>query len=185
MVHEYGIYEQGAMFSRGDFDPVKTINYFCNMYEIELSEEIKKELEAGTVTDEQFDYLCRELEVKPKERTLQAICVAALNPYELNDLFLPDADVKIENEMVHGKLFSDICGEFMFYDEDKQNETVNGECLMLCFNIPYVWDMGDTVIPANKRIAIFQLQQVTKALLKENINWEERLGCLYAVGQSS
>ena len=25
MVHEYGVYEQGAMFSREDFDPAKTI----------------------------------------------------------------------------------------------------------------------------------------------------------------
>ena len=44
MVHEYGVYEQGAMFSREDFDPMKTIGYFCKMYEIELTEEIKKEI---------------------------------------------------------------------------------------------------------------------------------------------
>ena len=80
MVHEYGVYEQGAMFSREDFDPMKTISYFCKMYEIELTEEIKKEIEADKVTDEHFDFLCTKLEVKPKTKTLQAICVAALNP---------------------------------------------------------------------------------------------------------
>ncbi|MBO5408583.1 MAG: amidohydrolase, partial [Clostridia bacterium] len=47
---EYGVYEQGAMFSREDFDPMKTISYFCKMYEIELTEEIKKEIEADKVT---------------------------------------------------------------------------------------------------------------------------------------
>ena len=29
MFIEYGVYEQGAMFSKKDFDPVKIINYFC------------------------------------------------------------------------------------------------------------------------------------------------------------
>ena len=185
MVHEYGVYEQGAMFSREDFDPMKTISHFCKMYEIELTEEIKKEIEADKVTDEHFDFLCTKLEVKPKTKTLQAICVAALNPYELNDLFLPDAPVTFENEMVHAKLFSDLNGIFMFGDEDKPHEDVEGECLMLCFNVPYVWNIRDAVIPCDKRIAVFQLQEATKSLLKDDIDWEARLGCLYAAGQSS
>lgn len=185
MVHEYGVYEQGAMFSREDFDPVKTISYFCNMYQIELDEEIKKEIETDKVTDKHFDFLCTKLEVKPKEKTLQAICVSALNPYELNDLFLPDASVTFENEMVHAKLFSNLSGVFMFADEDKLHEDVEGECLMLCFNIPYVWNIRDAIIPCDKRIAVFQLQEATKSLLKDNIDWESRLGCLYASGQST
>ena len=185
MVHEYGVYEQGAMFSREDFDPAKTISYFCNMYEIELDEEIKKEIEIGKVTDEHFDFLCTKLEVNPKEKTLQAICVAALNPFELNDLFLPDAPVKFETEMVHAKLFSDLNGIFMFDDKDKPHEDVKGECMMLCFNVPYVWNIRDAAIPCDKRIAAFQLQEATKSLLKDDIDWEARLGCLCAAGQSS
>ena len=35
-----GIYCQGAMFSRDDFDPEKTVLYFCKMYKIELNEKI-------------------------------------------------------------------------------------------------------------------------------------------------
>ena len=164
MVYKYGVYEQGAMFSREDFDPMKTISYFCKMYEIELSEEIKKEIEADKVTDEHFDFLCTKLEVKPKTKTLQAICIAAL---------------------VHAKLFSELNGVFMFSDEDKPHEDVEGECLMLCFNVPYVWNIRDAVIPCDKRIAVFQLQEATKSLLKDNIDWERRLGCLCAAGQSS
>ena len=137
------------------------------------------------VTDEHFDFLCTKLEVKPKMKTLQAMCVAALNPYELNDLFLPDAPVTFENEMVHAKLFSDLNGIFMFGDEDKPHEDVEGECMILCFNVPYVWNIRDAVIPCDKRIAVFQLQEATKSLLKDDIDWEARLGCLYAAGQSS
>ena len=81
MVIEYGVYEQGAMFFREDFDPVKTINYFCKMYEIEMTEEIKKEIETDTMTDEHFDFLCEKLEVNPEERTLQSMCTQTLNPY--------------------------------------------------------------------------------------------------------
>ena len=185
MVHEYGVYEQGAMFSREDFEPMKTISYFCKMYEVELDEEIKREIATDKVTDEHFEYLCNKLDVKPNDKTLQAVCIAALNPYELNDLFLPDAPITFENEMVHAKLFSDLNGVFMFSDEDKPHEDVEGECLMLCFNIPFVWDIEDAVIPCDKRIAVFQLQEATKSLLKDDIDWEARLGCLCAAGQSS
>ena len=100
-------------------------------------------------------------------------------------MFLPDAPVTFENEMVHAKLFSDLNGIFMFGDEDKPHEDVEGECLMLCFNVPYVWNIRDAVIPCDKRIAVFQLQEATKSLLKDDIDWEARLGCLYAAGQSS
>ena len=83
------------------------------------------------------------------------------------------------------KLFSDLNGVFMFSDEDKPHEDVEGECLMLCFNVPHVWNIRDAVIPCDKRIAVFQLQEATKSLLKDDIDWEARLGCLYAAGQSS
>lgn len=72
MVHKYGVYEQGAMFFREDFDPVKTINYFCRMYGIELNEEIKKEIETDTVKDEHFDFFCKKLEVNPADKQTAA-----------------------------------------------------------------------------------------------------------------
>lgn len=55
----------------------------------------------------------------------------------------------------------------------------------MCFHIPKAWNMKDSVVPANERTAIFQLQEATKPLLKENINWKERLGELYASGYCS
>ena len=185
MTQEYGIYEQGALFFREDFDPVKTINYFCKMYEIELTEEIKKEIETDTVTNEHFDFLCKELEVKPADRTLQSICIYALNPYEISDLFLEDAEVRIGNDMVYASAYSDLVGDFIFYDKDKPWEHIDGECMMLCFVVPYVWDIKNSNIPADKDAAVFQLRQATKSLLKDDIDWEQRLGSLFASGYMS
>ena len=55
---------------------------------------------------------------------------------------------------------------------------VNGECMIMCFDIPYAWDVKNVIIPTDKREAIFQIRQATKRLLKEDVNWEERLGYL-------
>lgn len=177
-----GIYEQGALFSRNDFEPYKTIKYLFDIYGIKLSKRLEERIKNNTVDECDMRFLCEILEAKPAELNLQSICVAALNPYELNDLFLPDADVKFENEMVHANLFEDIDGLFMFDDADKPHKEIKGECLMLCFNVPNVWDIRNAVIPADKRIAVFQLQEATKSLLKDDIDWEARLGSLYAVG---
>lgn len=185
MVIEYGVYEQGAMFFRKDFDPVKTINYFCKMYEIELTEEIKKEIETDTMTDDHFDFLCEKLEVNPEERTLQSMCIQTLNPYEISDLFLEDAEVRIGNDMVYASVYSDLVGDFIFYDEDKPWEHIDGDCMMLCFNVLHVWDIKDANIPVDKNEAVRQLKDATKSFLKDDINWEERLGSLLAAGYNS
>ena len=78
MVREYGIYQQGAMFTREDFDPHKTIKYLFNSYEIELSEKLAEDIKNNKVSDEDFDYICKELEITPDERTLQSIVIHAL-----------------------------------------------------------------------------------------------------------
>jgi len=185
MTKRYGIYEQGALFSREDFDPYKTIKYLFDIYGIKLSNKLEEVIRYNKVCEADLNFLCDVLEVKPEVRNLQAICAAALNPYELNDIFMTDADIKFENEMVHAKLFSDINGIFMFDDEDRPHEEISGEYMMVCFNIPHVWDIRNAIIPGDKRIAVFQIQDATKALLKDDIDWEARLGSLYAVGQGT
>lgn len=82
--------------------------------------------------------------------------------------------------MVYEKLYPDLQGMFMFYD-DMPYKTITGECMMFCFNVPYAWDIKNVIIPADRRIAVFQLQQATKSLFKDNIDWNKRLGCLYGI----
>ena len=41
---------------------------------------------------------------------------------------------------------------------------------MICFYVPCVWNIRDAVVPADKRVAVFQLQQTTKYFLKDDIN---------------
>lgn len=172
-----GIYCQGAMFSRDDFDPEKTVLYFCKMYKIELNEEIKNEISTDALTAEHIDFLSRELGVKGAKKNLREICNAALNKYEINDIFAESSSIKFGNETVHAE-YGNIVGDFFFYDEDKPVMRVNGECMIMCFNIPYAWDVKNVIIPTDKREAIFQIRQATKRLLKKDVNWEERLGYL-------
>ena len=70
--------------------------------------------------DLSVDFLCEKLEVNPEERTLQSMCTQTLNPYEIYDLLLENADVKIGNDMVYASVYSNLVGDFIFYDKDKQ-----------------------------------------------------------------
>ena len=175
-----GIYNQGALFYREDFDVLKTIHYFCDMYKINLDDEIIQEIKNDAVTNEHFAFLCNELEVKSEVKTLRELCNEALNPYEINDLFLDGAKSEIGNDMVFGKLYPDLQGMFIFYD-DMPHKIITGECMMLCFNVTYAWDIRNVIVPADRRVAAFQLQQAAKPLLKDSIDWSRRLGCLYGV----
>ena len=55
------------------------------------------------------------------------------------------------------------------------------EGMILAFHVPFVWDIRDAIIPADKRIAVFQLQEASKSFLKDNIDWENRLGYLCGI----
>lgn len=183
MVREYGIYQQGAMFTREDFDPYKTIKYLFDGYEIELSEKLAQDIKNNKVSDKDFDYICKELEIAPDERTLQSIVIHALNPVLLHDIVVDDSEeTHFQNDSVYASYHTDIVGEFLFDDEDKPHKDIEDECLMLCFYVPCVWDMKDADIPADKHMASLRIKKVVKAFLKDDINWEERLGELYASG---
>ena len=131
------------------------------MYEVELTEEIKKEIATDTVTDEHFDFLCEKLEVNPEERTFQSMCTQALNPYEIYDMILEDAEVKLGNDMVYASVYSNLVGDFIFYDEDKQWEHIDGDCMILCFNVQHEWDIKDKIL-LDKNEAVRQLRNATK-----------------------
>ena len=134
MVREYGIYQQGAMFTREDFDPYKTIKYLFVSYEIELSEKLAQDIRNNKVSDEDFDYICKELEITPDERTLQSIVIHALNPVLLHDIVVDDSEeTHFQNDSVYASYHTDIVGEFLFNDEDKPHKDIEDECLMVCF----------------------------------------------------
>lgn len=186
MVREFGIYQQGAMFTREDFDPYKTIKYLFDSYEIELSEKLAQDIRNNKVSDEDFDYICKELEITPDERTLQSIVIHALNPVLLHDIVVDDREeTHFQNDSVYASYHTDIVGEFLFDDEDKPHKDIEDECLMVCFYVPCVWDMKDVDIPADKYMASLRIKEAVKAFLKDDINWEERLGELYASGYNT
>ena len=183
MVRGYGIYQQGAMFTRADFDPYKTIKYLFDSYGIKLSKRLAKAIKSNKVGDRDFDYICDELDVNPDERTLQSIVVHALNSALLYDIVVDDSEEQhFQNDSVYVSYYTDIVGEFLFDNEDKPHKDIDDECLMVCFYVPCVWDMKDADISTDKYMASLRIKEAVKAFLKDDINWEERLGELYASG---
>ena len=182
MSQYYEIYAQGARITLDDFGPKKVIPFIFKNYDTELPDEIMKEIKNGVISDLHFNELYERLQIKPDERTLQEICCKALQPYIIDDIFVDDAKEKIGNEMVSAWQYKNITGYFHFDDENKMTEKMKGDCMMLCFDVPYVWNIRYATIPVDKRLAVFQLQQASKLFLKDDIDWEPRLGKLTAVG---
>ena len=180
MTHNYGIYSQGAMFTYEDFDPAKTVSNFCKIYEISLTYTQIREIANDSVSKETFEYLCRMFDVSPKNDTLQALCVEILNPYEMERLFEDGEEMQIGNEMVTAMRYTDIEGEFFYDNLLRTSESVSDECMILCFEIPFVWNIRDAVIPVVRKNAVFQLELAAKSFLKDDIDWDKRLGSLVA-----
>ena len=186
MVRECGIYQQGAMFTREDFDPYKIITYLAEDFGIEIPQKVKEEIKKNEMSDEGLDYLCNEFSVKPYHRTLECFVSTMLSSVLLHDIVVDDSrDTMFQNDSVYASYHTDIVGEFMFDDENKPHKDIDGDCLMVCFYVPCVWDMKDADIPADKYMAALRIKEAVKAFLKDDINWEERLGELYASGYNT
>ncbi len=181
MSRQDGIYVQGAYITRDDFEPLKTIKYFCELYNIKLTKEMDAEITSDNLSEETLDYLIEKLEIKDPVCCTQDICNGVLTHMELLDMFAETGErVLIGNKMVAGDAFKNIQGYFEPADEDKPMEFVEGEYLMLGFYVPFVWSINPEEIPKSKEDAISSLRDAGKKFLKDNINWEERLGALKA-----
>lgn len=181
MGSEYGVYEQGAFFTRDDFDPYKTILYILGLSEKKFKPMVIERLKRREERRKDIRYLIKAFDIKPEEKTLDSICIELLSSCELSDLA---ANCVLDNEFVYANYYCDIVGTFYYFDDRERFEDIDDECLVMCFHIPKAWNMKDAVVPANERNAVFQLEQAAKPLLKENINWKERIGELYASGYS-
>lgn len=174
----YAAYEQGAKVTRDDFDPVKVIPYMFEWYHIKLPEGILSEIQNNNLTANHFEYICKKLELNPTEKSLQGLCNAALKPYVLHDWFADDEEVCFGSEMVSGELYEKAQGYFHPDDPDALTERIDGDVIFISFNVPIAWNIADAIVPANKKIAVFQLQEGTKKFMKDDIDWIKRLGCL-------
>lgn len=173
-----GVYEQGVIVTRDDFDPVKVIPYMFAWYNFKMPKKVMTEIRNNTLTKKHFNYICKKLELHPAERTLQALCNDSLKPYVLDDWFCDEEEVGFGNEMVSGYLYENATGYFHYDNPEIVADEIDGEVIVLRFNVPFAWNITDSIIPASKRMAVFQLQEATKRFLKDNIDWEQRLGCL-------
>ena len=104
----------------------------------------------------------------------------------MHDIVIDDSEeAHFQNDTVYASYYTDIVGEFIFDDEEKPNQGIDGDCLMVCFYVPCVWNMKDADIPSDKYMASLRIKNAVKDFLKDDINWEERLGELYASGYNT
>lgn len=104
---------------------------------------------------------------------------------EMYSLFEDTNDAQFQSDTVYACYYTDIVGEFIFDNENKPHKDIDGDCLMVCFYVPRVWKMKEADLPADKCMASLRIKETVKDFLKDDINWEERLGELYASGYCS
>ena len=176
----HGVYYQGAIFAVNDFDSYKTVMYFSKLYDVMISDELKVKLKEDTLTEKECMDLSRNFSRDTICKTAEELTLSLLDPCELADLMVDDAKPKLGSDVVYAERVENFKGEFFYDDEDKMPEELS-EGMILAFNVPFVWDIRDAVIPADKRIAVFQLQEASKVFLKDDIDWENRLGYLCGI----
>lgn len=177
----YGMYFQGAMIKIEDFDPAKVVLCMCKTYEVEISDELRKAIMTDKLSDEQYAYLYEKLDVKCEEYSLEKMRDDLLDEWEINDICCDDSEIPLASNHISAILLREIDGEFVYDNEDKPSESVS-DCIMMGFYVPFLWRMKEFEIPVDKRLAVSWLQDAGKSFLKDDINWEERLGELYAIG---
>ena len=180
-MRNYGIFHQGAIFFQEDFDPAKVITAVLeDIIETTVPEHIKTALagndfSAGIVTE-----LCGLLDMSGYSRdgfkSYSDISNSLVAEAGLEEWFnrpnplMGTADVGVF-------IFSDIEGEYVFDTEHKENQ-YQDDCFMFSLDFPLVWRIGDCTGPKSRSEVVELIREAARPLLKDDIDWEERLGAL-------
>lgn len=176
-----GIYEQGAIFRSEDFDPVKVILAVSEkIMGISLPDDIKDSLVHDTFNPQTAIRLCELLEIDPadiKELTdYSRISNYLVNEAGFNDWF-DGSNSLMGSKEVSVSVFSNISGEFMYDCCDNMDELVE-DCFMFVIDFPFAWKIGDYQGLRTKPDVLHHISETAKSLLKDDIDWEKRLGAL-------
>lgn len=98
--------------------------------------------------------------------------------YEREDLFTNDDGMKIGSDAVHAEQYTRFVGSFDYWDKRKATRNLDGEIMLLCFEVPFIWDIKAEELPKNAEVAAQRLSEAAKALLRDDIDWKSRLGYL-------
>ena len=179
-----GVYLQGAIIKKEDFDPVKVIPAVCEKVRgISLPDNIKKALTDGKLDRETGEKLCEILDIRHIniEEIEDSACIASTllqegdfkewfeEPYNL--MGSPQLEVTVINELE---------GDFI-YDNSVQYDEPVENILMFSLNFPLVWNINGYISRNNYRSrgeVLRLIRKTAQPLLKDDIEWENRLGYL-------
>jgi len=185
-MRNYGIYMQGAIIKKEDFDPGKVIlavsEKICG---ITLPDTIKTNLINNVFDSETTVALCEMLEVEVEDRnTMQDysyISDKLIEEAHLPEWFEESDSSLMGTDGISVYVYSDIEGDYSYDDGDHWDEYVeNG--YMFSLHFPVVWDIRKHSDWKTKDEIVQQIRETAKPLLKDGIDWKKRLG--YLIGSS-
>lgn len=172
----YPVYSQGAIIYSEDYDPVKVIITLSEELVGGLSPEIQSVLKSNVYDQEVAQEICGLLDVTFDPNATDYSFISDNFTEDLS-YWIDDGYGKIENGIVESFYFTDLEAEFRYASEDIENERLES-CLILSLHSPLIWGIAEFDGPKTKQEVIDCIREAVKHLLRDDINWERRLGDL-------
>jgi len=178
----YGIYHQGARFTDEDFDAIKLIKHYLEAFEIFLSERSFQKLQERQFDAATASELCDafSIDMPAKELADYSFLCSDLLEERTELFYVGDGETSpFRTEHMYGVMYTDLDGEFYLEGQEESEEL--GECvMMLAFPVRYVWNQAANPGPKNRQQAVEMLREAGSRLLRDDIDWDKRLGHLIA-----
>jgi hypothetical protein len=177
----YGIYQQGAIFYRDDFDPAKVIIAVIEKcHEDTVPDHIRTALaenrfvpNIASELDEIFDMRMDDHEEKTD---YSYISNSLVDDSEQNEWFIGNEPL-MGTDSAEVLVYSDIEGDFVYANNETGDDIIEG-CFMFALSFPKAWDIEEHKGIRTKEEAVQAIREAAKPLLKDNIDWSKRLGFL-------
>jgi hypothetical protein len=178
----YGIYQHGAIFKQEDFEPAKVILAVSEkIYEIALPENIKSTLHLNIFNKDMALEICEELEIEIKDtqelKDYSYISDALISEAHMPEWFEQSPSPLMGTKEMSVYVFSDMEGDY-YYDNDEKSDEYVADGYMFSFEIPFIWDIRKRDSWHTREEIVEQLRESAKPLLKDDIDWDKRLGYL-------
>ena len=179
-MRNYGIYQQGAIFKQNDFAPEKVILAVCEkINNITLPDNIKKALQNNIFDIDIAVELCEILDIEHNGeiKDYSYISDKLISEACLSDWF-EDSDTPLMGTgEISVYVFSEIEGDY-YYDNDEVEEEYVEDGYMFSFYLPFVWNIKKHKNWHTRDAIVQKLREVSKPMLKDDIDWDKRLGSL-------
>lgn len=184
-IHNYGIYHQGARFTDDDFNTIKLILHYLKTLNLSISEKAFKNLQERKFDIDTARELCVAFdnEMPQDQDTVDYNFIRTDLLEEIDEFFYVNDNEPspFNTDHVTGIRDTEIEGEF-FIEGSEEGEELDEYVMMLAFNVPHVWNRKDDTGPKTRQEAVEMLQEAAKTLLRDDIDWDKRLGVMIASG---